>query len=51
MGLNIRSFFIEGKEGYFEGRINLIVKNIDQLNQAIIGLKMIEGISTVSRME
>lgn len=51
MGLNIRSFFIEGKEGYFEGRINLIVKNIDQLNQAIIGLKMIDGISTVSRME
>ena len=51
MGLNIRSFFIEGKEGYFEGKISLIVKNTDQLNQAIIGLKMINGISSVSRIE
>jgi len=51
LGLNIRSFFIEGKEGYFEGRISLIVRNTDQLNQAILGLKMIDGISTVSRVE
>ncbi len=51
LGLNIRSFFIEGKEGYFEGRISLIVKNTHQLNQAIMGLKMLDGISAVSRLE
>lgn len=51
LGLNIRSFFIEGKEGYFEGRISLIVKNTHQLNQAIMGLKMLDGISSVSRLE
>lgn len=49
LGLNIRSFFIEGKEGYFEGRISLVVYNTDQLTLVINALKRIEGISTVSR--
>ena len=51
LGLNIRSFSIEGHEGYFEGRVSLIVLNKDQLNLAIIGLQNLEGISSVIRIE
>jgi guanosine-3',5'-bis(diphosphate) 3'-pyrophosphohydrolase len=51
MGLNIRSFSIEGKEGYFEGRVRIIVVNKDQLNQAIRTIGQLEGISSVSRLE
>lgn len=51
LGLNIRSFFIEGHEGYFEGRINLLVANTNQLNIAIRGLQNLEGISSVTRLE
>jgi GTP diphosphokinase / guanosine-3',5'-bis(diphosphate) 3'-diphosphatase len=51
MGLNIRSFAIEGKEGYFEGKVSLIVKNKDQLHQVIRLISQLEGISNVSRVE
>jgi (p)ppGpp synthase/HD superfamily hydrolase len=51
MGLNIRSFSISGEGGYFEGRITLVVGNVDQLNQAIMALKSFDYVSSVSRME
>ena len=50
LGLNIRSFSIEGKEGYFEGKVSLIVKNTDQINLAMRSLKKMQGISNVSRI-
>lgn len=51
LGLNIRSFNIAGDEGYFEGKISLLVRNTDQLNIAIRTLKNLENISTVTRIE
>ena len=51
LGYNIRSFSIEGKEGYFEGKVSLIVLNIDQLNLVINSIKSLEGISSVTRVE
>ena len=50
LGLNIRSFSIEGEEGYFEGKVSLIVQNTDQVNLAMRSLKKIKGISSVSRV-
>ena len=51
LGINIRSFSIAGDEGYFEGKIGVVVMNTDQLNQAIKALREIEGISNVVRIE
>lgn len=51
LGLNIRSFSIEGNEGYFTGQISLLVKNTDQLYMAIQGLKNLDNISTVTRID
>jgi GTP pyrophosphokinase len=51
LGINIRAFNISGEEGYFEGRINLFVKNKNQLAVAILRLKQIDGISSVTRVE
>lgn len=51
LGLNIRSFYIDGKEGYFEGKITLLVPNKNQLNVAIKGLKNLPEVSTVVRIE
>lgn len=51
LGLNIRSFNIEGKEGYFEGKVSLIVRNKDQVELAIRALKSLDGVSSVRRIE
>ena len=51
LGLNIRSFYIDGHEGYFEGKISLLVKNKDQVMKAIKVLKSLPGISSVTRSE
>jgi len=51
MGLNIRSFNIEGDEGVFKATIKLAVKNKDQLKKVMKNLKSIEGISTVDRID
>jgi (p)ppGpp synthase/HD superfamily hydrolase len=40
---------IEGKEGYFEGKLTLVVSNKNQLNMVIRGLKNLQGISSVYR--
>ena len=51
LSLNIRSFSISGYEGFFKGKISLLVANTDQLNIAIRALQNLESISTVSRVE
>lgn len=51
LSLNIRSFSISGHEGYFKGKISLLVANTDQLNVAIRALQNLDNISTVSRVE
>ena len=51
LGLNIRSFSIEGNEGYFEGRVKVIVTHRDQLVTAIKAIKAIDGINNVVRVE
>lgn len=51
LGLNIRSFSIEGNEGYFKGQISLLVTNTNQLYMAIQALKNLDNISTVIREE
>jgi GTP pyrophosphokinase len=50
LGINIRSFSIAGNEGYFEGKVSLMVLNKDQLNLAIRTLKKLKGISNVVRV-
>jgi GTP pyrophosphokinase len=51
LGINIRSFTIEGKEGYFEGRIGIVVLNKDQINLVIQSLERLDGIDTVERTD
>jgi len=51
LGLDIRSFSIKGDEGYFEGKISVVVSNKNQMNQAIQALKQLDGISNVSRAQ
>ena len=52
MGLNIRSFNIQGgDEGYFEGKISLMVSNTDQLNLVIKSLLKLESVTDVTRQK
>ena len=51
LGINIRSFSISGDAGYFEGRIGLVVANIDQLQRAIMALKTFDGVNSVNRVD
>ena len=51
LGLNIRSFSIEGEGGFFHGKISLLVRNTDQLYMAIRALQNLDHISTVTRIE
>ncbi len=50
LNLNIRNFSIAGDQGYFEGRISLVVHNTDQLNIAIRSLLKLPNVSTVTRV-
>jgi len=50
MGLNIRSFHIDGNEGYFEGKVKLQVRDKNQLYLVMKALKEVEGISSVTRL-
>jgi len=50
MGLNIRSFHIDGNEGYFEGKVKLQVKDKNQLYLVMKALKEVDGISSVTRL-
>lgn len=51
LGLNIRSFYIDGAEGYFQGKISIVVASRDQLNLTIRTLKGLDGVSNVTREE
>jgi len=51
LGVNIRSFSINGLEGYFEGNISVVVMNKDQLTQVIKRIEKVDGISTVVRID
>jgi guanosine-3',5'-bis(diphosphate) 3'-pyrophosphohydrolase len=51
LGINIRSFSIAGDEGYFEGKVSVVVVNKDQMNQVIKELKGLSGISDVTRLQ
>lgn len=50
-GINIRSFSISSEDGYFQGRIALIVANEHQLQQVIKDLKQLKFIASVWRVE
>ena len=51
LGINIRSFSIEGREGYFEGRISIVVLNRDQLTVALKSIENLKGVSSVTRVD
>ncbi|MBK9743898.1 MAG: bifunctional (p)ppGpp synthetase/guanosine-3',5'-bis(diphosphate) 3'-pyrophosphohydrolase [Saprospiraceae bacterium] len=51
LGINIKSFSIEGREGFFEGRIGIVVLNKDQLNLVVQSLERLPGISSVIRTD
>lgn len=51
MGLNMRSFSMEAKEGFFEGKVSVLVQNTDQLNLAIRSLQNLENITSVIRKD
>jgi GTP diphosphokinase / guanosine-3',5'-bis(diphosphate) 3'-diphosphatase len=49
--INMRGFSMNGKEGHFEGRVSVVVKNKDQLNQLILELKKLKEVNTVARIQ
>lgn len=51
LGLNIRSFHIEGNQGYFEAKIKLHVANKNQLHIAMKKLQQLNNVSGVSRID
>ena len=51
LGINIRAFSIEGEGGYFLGNITLLVKNTDELNQAMTALRAFDWVKSVVRKE
>lgn len=51
LGLNIRSMSIAGNEGYFEGKIKLMVANTNQLNTVIANLENLAQVSSVTRID
>jgi GTP pyrophosphokinase len=50
LGINIRSFSIEGHEGVYEGKLKIIIKDRNQLHLVMQKLKSLDGISTVERL-
>lgn len=51
LAINMRAFSMTGNDGHFEGKISVLVKNKDQLNQLIMELKKLEMVNTVARIE
>ncbi|BDS15182.1 RelA/SpoT family protein [Aureispira anguillae] len=49
--LNMRGFSMNGKEGHFEGKVSVVVKNKDQLNELIVELKKLKQVNTVARIQ
>ncbi len=50
LGVNIKSFSIEGHQGTFEGKIGLVINSKDQLNKIIQELSKLPGITSVRRV-
>ena len=50
LGINIRSFSIEGNQGYFEGKVSIFVKNKDQLNVVMQAIRKLDGVKNVTRV-
>jgi len=49
--LNIRSFHIDGNQGYFEAKISLLVASKNQLQVTINKLKVLSNVSNVTRVD
>lgn len=49
--VNMRSISMDGNEGYFKGKISVVVNNTDQLNFIIKNLREQEFIASVTRIE
>lgn len=49
--LNMRGFSMNGQEGHFEGKVLVVVKNKDQLDELIKGLKRLKQVNTVARTQ
>ncbi len=49
--INMRGFSMNGNEGHFEGKVTVVVKNIDQLNELILELKKLKQVNTVARIQ
>ncbi len=49
--VDMRSFSMDGDEGYFKGRISVVVNNTDQLNFIIKSLRDQDFVSSVIRIE
>jgi len=51
LGLNVRSFHIDGHQGYFEAKISLLVANKNQLHITMKKLEQLSNVSNVSRVD
>ncbi|MBK7634418.1 MAG: bifunctional (p)ppGpp synthetase/guanosine-3',5'-bis(diphosphate) 3'-pyrophosphohydrolase [Saprospiraceae bacterium] len=51
LGINIKNFSMEGKEGFYEGKIGIVVLNKDQLNIVVQALEKLPGVSSVVRTD
>ena len=49
--INMRGFSMNGNEGHFEGKVTVVVKNKDQLNELILELKKLKQVNTVARIQ
>ncbi|MEM7103930.1 MAG: RelA/SpoT family protein [Bacteroidota bacterium] len=49
--VNMRSIALDGNDGYYEGRISVVVNNTDQLNFLINTLQKDESVTSVLRIE
>jgi GTP pyrophosphokinase len=49
--INMRGFSMNGLEGHFEGKVTVVVKNKDQLNELIQALKRLKQVNTVARTQ
>ncbi len=51
LDLEMRKVEMNGNEGFFQGRISVVVNNKDKLHQAMTALKDIDGVGSVIREE
>ena len=49
--VKMRAIQVETNAGSFEGRLTVVVANIEHLNNLIAKLKLIKGVSKVSRYD